>query len=62
MLRTVSLVAATDVRPRHRVTSVGAALLGHASGGVLGTFVFYHFMTDYLQSGKLKHLTSSWPL
>ncbi|XP_076455636.1 uncharacterized protein LOC143290201 [Babylonia areolata] len=51
MLRTVSMVAATDVSPHYRVTSVSCANLGHAVGGILGTFVYYFFMTDYLTPG-----------
>ncbi|KAL8594671.1 hypothetical protein ACOMHN_052404 [Nucella lapillus] len=50
LLRTVSMVAAADVSSHYRVTSVSCATLGHAVGGIVGTFVYYFFMTDYLTS------------
>ncbi|KAK7471396.1 hypothetical protein BaRGS_00035948, partial [Batillaria attramentaria] len=52
ILRTVSLVASTDVPSTSLVGSVSMASLGHASGGILGTFVYYHFMRDYFTSGS----------
>jgi hypothetical protein len=44
------MVAVTDITDTERVTSVSITTIGHAMGGILGTFVYFFFMTDYLSA------------